>query len=177
MLFYYLFSNNKKPKMMKDATQKMMARSIYSQLYTQFKLGSTVLLVIMWLIFIITTGIIIGNSVDVATYFLSIVMLLVFLIGIPLYYGYLRGLYTQESFKNTVHAIMIILPLLVLITSSISYNNEKLTEDEKVKAKTCYNASVALVSISVLYYGAITGLYQVNKDMTIFSLAVKDNIY
>jgi hypothetical protein len=63
-----------------------------------------------------------------------------------------------------------------LITSSVSYNNEK-TEDEKVKAKTCYNASVALVVISVAYYGVVTGLYQTNKDMTIFSLAVKDNIY
>ena len=72
---------------------------------------------------------------------------------------------------------MIILPILVLITSSVSYNNEKLTDDEKAKAKTCYNASIALVVISVAYYGVVTGLYQTNKDMTIFSLAVKDNIY
>lgn len=162
--------------MMKDATQRMMARSIYSQLYTQFKVGSTVLLGIMWLIFIIISSIIISNSVDTGTSFLSVVMLLMYLIGMPLYYFYLRGLYPQESFKNTIHSIMIILPILVLITSSVSYNNEK-TEDEKVKAKTCYNASVALVVISVAYYGVVTGLYQTNKDMTIFSLAVKDNIY
>ena len=67
--------------MMKDATQRMMARSIYSQLYTQFKLGSTVLLGIMWLIFIIISIIIISNSVDTGTSFLSVVMLLMYLGG------------------------------------------------------------------------------------------------
>lgn len=163
--------------MMKDATQRMIARSLYSQMYTQFKLGSTVLLGIMWLIFIIISSIIISNSVDTGTSFLSVVMLLMYLGGMPLYYFYLRGSITQESYKNTFHAMMIILPIVVLITSSVSYNNEKLTEDEKAKAKTCYNASIALVVISVAYYGVVTGLYQTNKDMTIFSLAVKDNIY
>ena len=163
--------------MMKDATQKMVARSIYSQLYTQFKLGSTVLLGIMWLIFIIISSIIISNSVDTGTSILSVVMLLMYLGGMPFYYFYLRGSITQESYKNTVHSMMIILPILVLITSSVSYNNEKLTKDEKAKAKTCYNASIALVVITVLYYSVVTGLYQTNKDMTIFSLAVKDNIY
>ena len=162
--------------MMKDATQRMMARSIYSQMYTQFKLGSTILLGIMWLIFIIISIIIISNSVDTGTSFLSVVMLLMYLGGMPCYY-YLRGSITQESYKNTFHSMMIILPILVLITSSVSYNNEKLTDDEKAKAKTCYNASIALVVISVAYYGVVTGLYQTNKDMTIFSLAVKDNIY
>ena len=163
--------------MVNSFIQKGIARGVYSQLYAQCKLVSVSVMVIMWLIFIITTSIIINNSVDTGTSVLSVMMLLMYLIGMPLYYGYIRNMYEQIAFKNTFHIIMLVLPILILITSSVSYSDKKLTEEQKRKAKTCNNASIALFIITILYYGAVSGLYLIRKDMTIFSLAVRDNVY
>lgn len=160
-----------------DTLTKIAASGMYSSISGQARLVSMAILALMLFIYIIVVSIIINHSVDGWTKFFSVIMLLLYLIATPLYYAYFRKKYANGNLKNIFHLTMILLPLLILITSSVSYNDEKLTSEEKANAKTCLNASIALVCISLIYYSIMSGMYFYKKDMNIFSLAVGDNFY